>query len=185
MDDEVTAIEQVLDQDESDRLMTSLMARIPVGSGSDKQQRYLAYRSTGFSISQSAQLCGVRVSTIRAWRKLNPLFRRMEDEYLPQLQQQVGNEVLRMEYLRNMRLLLAKDAQLLMNFFVEPESLSEREWDYVKSVRKHYTPTDLLALEKILHPEKDRGQVTVKLVWGSGTREETVEGTYREDDEDE
>ena len=181
MDDEATAIEQVLDEDAADKLMSGLMARIPIGAGSDKQQRYLAYRSTGFSASQATKLCGIKLSTLRIWRKQNPLFRRMEDEYLSQLQTQVGNEVVRFEYLRNMRLLLAKDSQLFMSFFTDPESLSEREWEYFKTARKHYTPSDLLALEKILHPESQARELTVKLTWANGASdEEPIEATYQE-----
>lgn len=184
MAEDVTALEQVLDEADADKLMSSLMARIPVGAGSDKQQRYLAYRSTGFSASQAVKLCGVKLSTLRIWRRQNPLFRKMEDQYLSQLQSTVGNEVVRFEYLRNMRLLLAKDAQLFMSFFTDPESLSEREWEYFKSARKHYTPSDLLALEKILHPEQQARELTVKLTWASVREgEEPIEASYNEVEE--
>ena len=183
MVDEILALEKVLSEDETNKLMSSLMARIPAGAGSNKQQRYLAYRSTGFSVSQAAELCGTTPHYVRLWRKQNPAFKRLEDDYLPQLQSQVGNEVIRMEYLRNMRLLLAKDAQLFMEFYRDPDALGEREWEYFKLARKHYTPSDLLALEKILHPEKQIQTVNVRLSWGSSSTE-TLEAEYRETEEE-
>lgn len=189
--DEVVSLETIVASGETDQVMLTLLSRIPIMAGSDKKSSYLAYRSTGFPVKQAAQLTGVPIAAVRRWRKQDAMFKRVEDEYLPQLQQQVGIDIVKFEFLRNLRLVIAKDAQLLAKFFSEgPSGFSPAEWDYVKLVRKHYTPSDLLALEKVLHPEKHHDQVKISLSWTKNapdeydTDEPSVEAEYRNLDDE-
>jgi len=65
----------------------------------------------------------------------------------------VADDVLRAEFMRNMKLALRRDFRVLYKSGYNLEGLSEREFDYLKLVRRHYTPSDLLALERALAPD--------------------------------
>ena len=165
---------------------TTLMARIPLLAGSNKKVAYLAYRSCGFTITQSCDLADIHISTVHKWRKIDATFKRFEEEELRTLQESVGNDVIKFEFLRNMRLLLKSDMKIIAQGVNSVETLTEREFELFKNLRKFYTPHDLLALEKVLHPEKhNTGPVKITLTWGGrlSTSEpdiELSEGDYRE-----
>ena len=147
---------------------TTLLARIPLLAGSNKKAAYLAYRSTGFTPTQSCQLAEITLTTVHRWRKQDLEFAKFEREELQRLQDSVGNDVIRYEFLRNMRMLLKVDMRLITKGITNLEGMSPREFEIFKALRKFYTPQDLLALEKVLHPEKHKdGPLTIKLSWGS------------------
>lgn len=167
---------------------TTLMARIPLLAGSDRKYAYLAYRSTGFTIRQSAQLVGVNLSTVKRWREKDDTFRKIESNELQRLQETIGNDVIRFEFLRNMRMLLKSDMKVIAHGINNINDLSPREFELFKNLRRFYTPSDMLALEKILHPEKHKdGPVTIQLTWGprlisndnSMQENDSIEGEYK------
>lgn len=150
---------------------TTFLARIPILAGSNKKAAYLAYRSCGFTIKQSADLVGCTLQNVHHWRKNDKVFRNIEQNELSTLQSTVGNDVIRFEFMRNMRMLLHHDMKLIAKAMIDVNlSLSPREYELFKNLRRFYTPADMLALEKILHPEahKDNAPVTINLTWGSG-----------------
>lgn len=155
---------------------TTLLARIPLLTGSSKKMAYLAYRSCGFTINQSCDLVKIKRHIVTHWRKVDPTFRKFETTQLKYLQDTIGNDVIKFEFLRNMRLLLNFDMQLISKAMVNvnigngtSEGLSPREYELFKNLRRFYTPSDMLALEKILNPEKhrDNGPIVIQLTWGS------------------
>ena len=182
LDDVDIDIDESLPSDEN-----TLLARIPLLAGSNKKAAYLAYRSTGFTITQSCDLAEISLSTVHHWRKVDKDFKRFETEELQRLQDSVGNDVIRYEFLRNMRMLLKKDMQLISKGISNLEGMSPREYEIFKALRRFYTPQDLLALEKVLHPEKHNdGPITIKLSWGprlvtTGSPDDDIlEGEVRE-----
>lgn len=145
----------------------TLLARIPLMAGSNKKMAYLAYRSTGFTVTQSCDLAEISRTTLTYWRKNDATFKHFEDDELQHLQDTVGNDVIRFEFLRNMRMLLKADFKVIAQGITNLNSMSPREYEIFKALRRFYTPADMLALEKILHPEKHKdGPVTIKLTWG-------------------
>ena len=163
---------------------TTLLARIPLLSGSSKKAAYLAFRSCGFTINQSCQLAKCTRGNLVHWRRTDSTFRKFEETQLGHLQATVGNEVVKFEFMRNMRLLLNFDAQLISKAMVnvnigdaKTEGLSPREYELFKNLRKFYTPQDMLALEKILNPEKHKdntGPVNIVLSWGGRIQEAPI-----------
>ena len=146
----------------------TLLARIPLLAGSNKKMAYLAYRSTGFTPTQSADLAEVSMQTLRNWRKNDQVFCNFEENELQRLQETVGNDVIRFEFLRNMRMLLKADFKVIAKGITNLDKMSPREYEIFKALRRFYTPADMLALEKILHPEKHKeGPVTIHLTWGN------------------
>lgn len=167
MDD--TAIEAYKDPTGED----ALMSRIPLLMGDERKMEYLAYRATGFPVLQAADLTGVKIETVRGWRRRDKFFRSVEETRLAELQTTVARDVVKLEFFRNMRLLTLIDARVI-NKVIEVrdsnllESLTSREYDWLKNVRKHYDANALMQLEKALNPESvsDRLEIVVRLGWG-------------------
>jgi hypothetical protein len=182
-DDSTTTFSIVLEED-SELLPEeqTLMARIPLMAGSNKKVAYLAYRSCGFTVGQAAELAGTTHQNVVSWRKTDKTFKKFESEELSRLQSTVGIDVIKFEMMRNMRLLLRSDFNIIAKSINGLEDMSPREYELFKNLRRFYTPTELLTMEKILEPEKHQSnQVTFQLTWG--TRVQTgnvIEGTARE-----
>lgn len=160
----------------------TLMARIPLLAGSNKKVAYLGYRACGFTQGQACQLAGITKTTVHKWRKSDEVFSRWETEELARLQGSVGNDILKFEFMRNMRMLLKVDMLLIAKSFSGLENMTPREYELFKSLRKFYTPNDLLAIEKVISPEKHVvGPVVFQLSWGNRLETgQVVEGQYKE-----
>lgn len=169
----------------------TLMARIPLLAGNNKKVAYLAYRSCGFTIGQSCELARCTPTSVHNWRKSDPVFRRWEQEELPNLQKNVGPDIIKFEFMRNMRMLLRSDMMLIAKGMSDLEHISPREYELFKNLRRFYQPAELLALDKIISPTKHSGPVTFHLTWGTrvevpqieGTGEEITDGEYAETDD--
>ncbi|KKM05211.1 hypothetical protein LCGC14_1756430 [marine sediment metagenome] len=146
----------------------ALLARIPLQSGSSKKALYLSYRATGFPVRQACALTEIDLPKLHKWRKQDPQFKKFEDEQLDFLQQNVAGDVIRLEFLRNFRMILKKDMRVIRKALFEPDELSDHEEKYFFLIRKHYTANDLLSLEKAVAPEKHRELVNINLTWGQG-----------------
>lgn len=138
----------------------ALAARLPLLSGSANKVRYLSYRAMGFTIRESAGLTDVTESTVRQWRRNDPEFRDVELKYIRDLQRNLSGDLLRIEFMRNMRLAMNRDFQVLFKASSSLEVLTEREMDYLKLIRKHYTPIEMLNLDRAIAPEYDEGAST-------------------------
>ncbi|KKN39735.1 hypothetical protein LCGC14_0740490 [marine sediment metagenome] len=162
----------------------SLMSRIPLMMGDNKKMAYLSFRATGFPVHQAADLAEVKIETVRGWRKRDKQFRDIEVNRLAELQSTVARDVIRSEFMRNMRLLTLIDAKVINRAMILRkhdmmlEGLSSREYEWMKSVRKHYDPSAFAQLEKALDPEAgaDKLEITIKLGWGE--EGEIVEGNF-------
>lgn len=159
----------------------TLLARIPLMAGSSKKAAYLAYRAVGFTIGKSCTLAGTTRTSIQQWRKSDPTFARWENEELERLQSTIGNDVVKFDFLRNMKLLLHHDMEIISKAMLGLDDLSQREYEVYKNVRRFYTPQDWLALEKILAPEKHQmeSKITINLNWGNRLGE-IIEGDGKE-----
>lgn len=148
----------------------SLLARIPLLAGSSKKMAYLAFRATGFSVGKACELADCTRQTVQNWRKSDAVFADIEQNRLGDLQSTVGNDVIKFDFLRNMKYLLHADMQLIAKAMSEGlDELSSREFEVYKNVRKFYTPSDWLALEKVLAPEKHQEvrPINITLSWGN------------------
>jgi hypothetical protein len=160
----------------------TLMARIPMMAGNNKKVAYLAYRSCGFTVNQACDLVGIAHQNVVSWRKTDATFRKFESEELSRLQGSVGIDVIKFEMMRNMRLLIREDFNIIAKSLNGLEDLSPREYELYKNLRRFYTPNELLTLEKILEPEKHQGgNVTFQLTWGTRVQQgNVIDGEARE-----
>lgn len=138
----------------------ALFSRLPLLSHNNKTN-YLGFRACGFSIREACHLAEITESTLRHWRNVDPVFKEWEENRLHELQHGVASDILRLEFLRNMKLVLKKDFRLFWKALYNWDALSGDEHKYLRAARGHYTPQDLLALEKALAPEgESRGEET-------------------------
>jgi len=164
----------------------SLLSRIPLLAGSESKSKYLSYRATGFGVNEAAQLADIEVTTVQQWRKTDSVFKSIEQSRLQELQREVANDVLHLGFMRNMRLMLEYDQKIIWKMFNDPDEMEPHERTYFHSIRKHYTPSDLLSLSKAVEPERHNDSVTINLSWGGNdniTFQDNIDDKLTEDGE--
>ncbi len=152
----------------------ALLSRIPLQSGSQKKALYLSYRATGFPVRQACDLAEMSLEDLHRWRKQDSQFKLFETEKLHELQATVGSDVVRLEFMRNFRMVMKKDFLTIRKALFDEENLTDAEWKYFLLIRRHYTPNDMLALEKAISPESHPEGVTlnIHLDWGTPSMED-------------
>jgi len=140
---------------EADDYEEMLKARIPLGNNPRKAS-YLSYRASGFSVRESCALVPVSFATVKKWRREDEEFREWESgEKLAWLQSNVAHDLTQMEFMRNFRLCLRLDKKVLYKAALSLSLLTDREMEVLKVIRKHYTPQDIMAVQRALVPEPD------------------------------
>ena len=152
---EVQIVESGQSDIEADDYEEMLKARIPLGNNPRKAS-YLSYRAAGFSVRESCALVPVTFTTVKSWRRDDEEFRGWESgEKLSWLQSNVAHDLTQMEFMRNFRLCLRLDKKVLFKASLSLASLTDREMEVLKVIRKHYTPQDIIAVGRALQPEPD------------------------------
>lgn len=141
---------------EPDDYEEMLKARIPLNSNPRKAD-YLSNRACGFSVRESCMLASITFACVKKWRREDLEFREWESgEKLAWLQSNVSHDLQQMEFMRNFRLALRLDKKILYKANYNLVGMTEREFDILKVIRKHYTPQDILAIQRALVPEPDQ-----------------------------
>jgi len=147
-----------------------------------KKSKYIGYRASGFTIREAASLIGVNQRTIVRWREGDPTFASMEQQ-LPELRKRLGLEYASMEFLRNYRLILEKDYNIIMNSMKGP--LPVQEHQYLLKARGHYTPQQLESLKGMIGDGTGQPLDFTKFIISiSRTREEVKLEASKEQKED-
>ncbi len=151
---------EVLDDERGEE---ALLSRIPLLSGSANKAQYLGYRAMGFSVREASRLADVTVQSVHSWRRADLEFAEFEQRYITQLQKSIAGDLLRMEFMRNFKLALKRDFAVLFKAACDLDTLTDREFDYLKKIRALYTPTDLLNLDRAVQPELEGDTITASL----------------------
>jgi len=140
---------------EPDSYEEMLKARIPLNNNPRKAS-YLSYRAAGFSVRESCALVPIEYVSVKKWRREDEEFRQWESgEKLAWLQSNVAHDLTQMEFMRNFRLCLRLDKKVLYKAALSLSLLTDREMEVLKVIRKHYTPQDIIAVQRALQPEPD------------------------------
>ena len=162
--------------EQTDNELAIMEGRIPSFDNEDKV-KYLSYRAVGFTVTESCHLAEVEYPVVRAWRKEDEHFATFENTNLRELQKSASKDILENEFRRNLMMLFRKDARIIQKSMQATwdsgrkqsidgiETLTDREWDWIKTIRKYYTPDQLLQLSKILDPEEYNDKRLVVLTW--------------------
>jgi hypothetical protein len=149
-----------------------LMARIPLLSGSVNKVHYLSWRAMGFEVREACQLSDIKEATVRRWRVEDEDFAEWEGTKLRELQKSISQDILRFDFMRNMRMAMSRDSQILFKAACDLHELTEREYDYLKKIRGYYTPSALIELDRATAPElTDEGAVMAQLTVKVGANE--------------
>jgi hypothetical protein len=126
--------------DDSEAIVRSLFEN---NNQSINKSNFLGFRASGFKESESLKLTGIHRKTLWRWRDDDPEFVRRENS-LPELRKDLGVKFAHMEFLRNFRLLLEKDYQVIkksMSNISDPSTfMSKFDQDYLLKIRTQYTP---------------------------------------------
>ena len=155
------------------------VAMIPSLFGISDKATYLGFRALGFTPRQSMEIIGLGLDELEYWSNTDLEFMKFELEYLPELQRNASSEIIRLAFLKNMALFVAKDSMIVRKSLINMNGLSKREWEYLQQVRKHYTPNDLLAMEKAMNPEKYRENQVIVLNWGDQQVQQEIQNDVR------
>lgn len=111
-----------------------------------KKIRYFSYIMSGFAKREAVALAKVHTKTVDGWEK-DPQFMEMLN-HLPEIRKRLSDQILDIEYTRNFRLILDKDFKLLFKDAMS-EFLTNAEEEYLKNIRKFYTPQQLVMVKQL------------------------------------
>lgn len=124
------------------------------------QLKWLSYYAFGFSVKESCKLAGVKPSTIDVWSRKNKDFAALI-ENRAEFRRKYDKALTRMEFMRNFRLCLQKDYNVLS----KPEAhLGKEDHAYLNQIRKQYSPQQLHILETLEIGESTGGNSFTQLV---------------------
>ena len=138
----------------------ALKSTVPLLDSQEKMD-YLGYRACGFSVRESCQMLGrdnVSQKTVKRWRKEDPVFFNWESQRLEELQKTVGDTVTRMQFRRNLHMLMKIDAEAFREVFLKGlEEADDKSVDWAKNASKRYTGRDAAMFEKAAEVDTGKG----------------------------
>lgn len=157
-------------------------AILPFYVDGTKQGTYLSWLVSYFSVTESLQLTGVTMKTLTRWRE-DELFAQLEEKAKGELRRDLADNLMDIEWTRNMRLILAKDFEILLKATTEDPSkpktlMTDFDRDYLKVIRKFYTPEQLARIRSMTGTSKDNGDEQfdyTKLIMEYTIREERIQ----------
>jgi hypothetical protein len=150
-----------------------IMAQIPSLFGDSDKATYLGFRALGFRPNQVLEVMQLPSDQLEIWYDDFPEMKVFEKEHLWDLQRKINADIVRLQFMRNMVMFLMKDSLIIRAGMVNSEGMSQRDFDYFKTVRRFYDTGQLLNLEKAIAPEKHRSN---SLVLNFGPNQVTVVG---------
>lgn len=151
---------------------TSIASSIVPFPWDDSRSVYLSYRACGFSIREALNSIGLSKSALTKWRK-DAVFADYENK-IPEIRQDLARQYVNIEFLRNMRMVLERDKNILSkallidqmnNVFMrkimdkemtadearmQQPFLTKQEQQYLLSLRRNYTPQQLEILDTLV-----------------------------------
>jgi len=121
---------------------------IPLYLEGDKKAAFLGYIVAGFSRAEAQRLAGIHRKTLARWTLNDPTFVDFLAK-LPEVRKSLSDQLLDIEFTRNFRLIMAKDFRILYKDAVG-KALTLDENEYLKVIRKFYTPQHLISMRQLL-----------------------------------
>ncbi|KKK54908.1 hypothetical protein LCGC14_3079890 [marine sediment metagenome] len=140
------------DNDMTDELTTTeniAQSIIPFYMDGGKKAHYLSYLVSGFSVMEACKMAKVWHKSVMRWRKDDPNFIELEGMAVGELREQLSNKLIDIEFTRNFHLVLAKDFEILFKD-ATGETLTEKEQQYLITIRKFYTPQQLVMIKQLV-----------------------------------
>lgn len=155
-------------------------AMLPYFPEDSRKSKYLSYRVCGFGVKEAAQLVGVTQTAVRNWRNQDSDFAALDLSGLSQLKKGLSAEFLNLEFTRNFHLVMQKDLNILLKSVTNPDSLTEKENQYLLKLRQFYTPQQYAMIQQLIGEAKSDNFDFTNLIFSiRREREElTVQGVH-------
>jgi hypothetical protein len=121
---------------------------VPLYIEGDNKARFLGYLIAGFSKIEAKRLVGIADITLVRWMNGDPDFVSVLNK-IPELREQLGNQLLDLEFSRNFKLIMEKDFKVLWKDAIGAE-MTPGEENYLLVIRKFYTPQHLGMMKQML-----------------------------------
>lgn len=126
----------------------------------ERKSAFLSYRATGFSLTEAYKLTGINMSQLVEWQRTDPTFVHEYDLILSASSRQRALRYIEYEFVRNFKLMLLKDSQVVAKSLDSPGEMTKSDLDYLKSARNHYTPSSLQSLRGLLGGQQGSGPIS-------------------------
>lgn len=137
------------------------LSMIPTQFGSSEKATYLGFRAVGLTSSQALKCLHLTAADHERWMAETPNLAKYENELLPELQARCPQEIIRLGFMRNMAKFILLDGRAIDQAHNDMAAMSDNEFAYLKTARRHYTAKQFLDLERAVHPEKHQSQTLV------------------------
>jgi len=138
----------------------------------DPRAHFLISCACGFSIREALKYIGRSKSALSLWRR-DPRFVDLESR-LPEIKKTLGMEYTSLEFLRNFRMVLEKDFQVIRKSLDKNQVLTVQESSYLIKMRSQYTPQQLQIIEALVAAEGKSGFDFTRIILQAFRREEGV-----------
>jgi len=129
---------------------TALATIVDIANLNPYMRSYLSFRACGFTFREACKLAGVGETTVRRWRDTYPEFAELDSkEHLKELVDKFSYKYVELEFLKNYRMVLKKDYDVLLKSIYFPEDMNA-ENQYLLKMRSHYTPEQLAVIKKLV-----------------------------------
>lgn len=115
---------------------------LPYYTEGTKKASYLKYIIAGFSKTEASKLCKLGKyphKTLHRW-EADPIFMALLEKSKTTLRDELSNKLVDIEFTRNFMLVLQKDFAVMFKDALGEEILTKGEEEYLKLIRKFYTP---------------------------------------------
>ena len=118
----------------------------PYWQDSSAKTAYMGYRGSGFTKREALDLVGRSDRTLYSWYADDKEFNELDNEGLNEFRERVGRDFAYADYMRNWRLTMQYDGDILTKAVKEPDELTVEDHRYLRAIRAQYTPAALTAI---------------------------------------
>lgn len=111
----------------------------------EKISLYLSFRACYFSIQESLKMAGASKNDLLKWYE-DKDFNELDTKMIKDFQKLYGKIALTIQYTRNFRLIIEKDAEVISKSLDPEDTLSKFEEQYLNRLRGTYSPEQLTKL---------------------------------------
>lgn len=134
---------------------------VPYISGQEEKFNYIAARYNGFSLQEALVEAGVSQEDLMTWRYHDPKFRQVEGALASLDRREIRRELNALRFLRNYHRVLSRDTLVLERAYrneLAEVGVSASDEAYIREIRKHYSPQQLEAIERMSLAESRPGE---------------------------
>jgi len=141
----------------------------------EKISSYISFRACYFSITESLKMANATKKELQSWYQ-DEEFHNLDTKLIKEFQKAHGKTALTIQYTRNFRLVVQKDAEVISKSLDPNEVLSKFEEQYLNRLRGTYSPEQLQKLTNSVQEGDGKTPLTFMQVvmMANGERKQNV-----------